>query len=73
MADDSITTDELRAAFRRCGLWRDGWTFQRAIDNNLVLLTLRAAARAWRKRHERQHGKPAPAQRALILEAHHNV
>ncbi len=65
-AADPITNTELREAFRRSGLWRDGWTFQRAIENNCVYLAMRATVRAIRAKEEQQHGKPAPMQRALI-------
>lgn len=62
----SITPRELRDAFRFSGLWRMGWTFERAIKCNVVFLGLRATARARRTKHQQQHGKPAPIQRALI-------
>lgn len=59
----SITEHELREAFRRSGLWRDGWTYARAIATAIVLRGMRNTAIAIRIR---QHGSPAPIQRALI-------
>lgn len=61
-----ITEPELRAAFQRSGLWRRGWTFQRALNNRCVLLAMLGTVRATRDRIERNTGKPAPAQQALI-------
>jgi hypothetical protein len=58
-----ITTRELREAFKRSGLWRDGWTYARAIATACVLRGLTNTALAMRKRHT---GNPAPMQRALI-------
>lgn len=60
-----ITEPELRQAFKRSGLWRDGWTFKRAVECALVFTGLRITAQAIRNRQQ-QHGKPAPVQRALI-------
>lgn len=62
----SITEQELRDAFKRSGLWRDGWTFQKAIETNSVFISLRATVKACRNKHHQQHGKPAPIQQALI-------
>jgi hypothetical protein len=63
--DETITEKELREAFKLCGLWRNGWTFARAICTGNVLIGLQNTARAIRRR---QHldGQPAPVQRALI-------
>lgn len=66
-ADNAIITErELRDAFKRSGLWRRGWTYERAINNDLVLMGMRGAVRSMRKKFETQHGKPAPLQQALI-------
>ena len=66
MDDATITERELRDAFKRSGLWRDGWTYARAITTEIVLRGLRNTALAIRTRQQ-QHGKPAPIQRALQL------
>lgn len=60
-----ITERELRDAYRRAGLWRRGWTFVRAIRADAVSVTLLAAARAARRRIEREH-KPTQRQPQLI-------
>lgn len=59
------STQELRDAFRRSGLWRLGWTFQRAITVPAIGTAIRCAASAARKRAERE-GRPMPVQEALI-------
>ena len=59
------STQELRDAFRRSGLWRMGWTFQRAITTPAIGTAIRCAASAARKRAERE-GRPMPVQEALI-------
>lgn len=64
--DTACTVQELRRAFRLSGLWRRGWDFQRAIATRAVFIGLHATVRAMRARHQQQHGKPAPMQRALI-------
>lgn len=61
-----ITERELREAFNRSGLWRRGWSYQRAIEATPVLTSLIATIRAMRGKEQQQHGKPAPVQRALI-------
>lgn len=61
-----ITERELREAFNRSGLWRRGWTYQRAIACATVLRGLMNTADAMRRRTERNTGKPAPLQQALI-------
>jgi hypothetical protein len=63
--DDDFTEKELRAAFRRSGLWRDGWTYAKAVATDCVLKGLRIYAGAIRRRQQ-QNGNPAPQQRALI-------
>ena len=62
----TITERELRDAFKRSGLWRDGWNYRRAIATEIVLRGLRNTVIAIRTRQQ-QHGKPAPIQRALQL------
>lgn len=66
MPTENITEDELRAAFKRSGLWRDGWTFAKAIATDCTRIGLRATAQAHRDRYQQQHGTPAPMQQALI-------
>lgn len=66
MADATCTEDELRLAFKISGLWREGWTYQRAVHTVSVFVGLRATATAMRNKYQQQHGKPAPVQRALI-------
>lgn len=57
------TTAELKAAFRRCGLWRLGWTFDRAQASFTVAWALRHAAIAARARTP-----DAPRQADLLAE-----
>ena len=59
------STNELRAAFRRSGLWRLGWTFHRAITTPAICTAIRCAASAARKRAERE-GHSIPSQLGLI-------
>ena len=59
------STQELRAAFRRSGLWRLGWTFHRAITTPAICTAIRCAASAARKRAERE-GHSIPSQLGLI-------
>lgn len=61
----NITEPELREAFKRSGLWRDGWNYQRAITTELVARCLRFSVIATRRSAEK-NGKPAPMQQALI-------
>lgn len=65
MPDLTATNDELRAAFQDSGLWRDGWTFERAQRCPLVWQSLQNMVRARRRNAERA-GKSIPAQMALI-------
>jgi len=58
---------ELRAAFRDAGLWREGWTFERAQACPMVWQGLQNMVRARRRNAERA-GQPIPAQMALHLE-----
>lgn len=41
-----ITPAELRAAFKRSGLWRLGWTYAMAVNSGPVYRALVAAAKA---------------------------
>ena len=59
---DNITEREMREAFQRSGLWRDGWNYQRAIDTDIVLRGLRMIVAAMQRKEH--NGKPAPRQRA---------
>lgn len=61
-----ITERELRQAFRISGLWRDGWTFAKALQTSAVYIGLRATVKALRGKEQLQHGKPAPTQRAIF-------
>lgn len=65
LSASDLTERELREAFRRSGLWRDGWTYARAIGTACVLRGLQNTAAALRARQQ-QNGNPAPMQRALI-------
>ncbi len=65
-SDPDITETDLRAAFQRCGLWRRGWNYRRAITTEIVARCLRNTALAMRRSSEQLTGKPAPRQRALI-------
>lgn len=66
MNDQAITERELREAFRRCGLRRNGWTFRKAMQTSAVYIALRATVKALRGKEQQQHGKPAPIQRAIF-------
>jgi len=54
------TTDELKAAFKRSGLWRDGWSYYKAITTGTVRWSLERSALATRRKHN------LPAQARLI-------
>jgi hypothetical protein len=62
----SITEPELRQAYKQSGLWRDGWSFEKAINTRIILTCLRCKVNEARKRFQQQTGKPAPLQQALI-------
>lgn len=49
----SITGQELREAFQRSGLWRRGWTYERAKQAEAVLLSLVATVRARHRSQQR--------------------
>lgn len=61
-----ITESELRKAFNHSGLWRDGWTFAKAIATDCTRIGLQGTVKAFRNKYQQQHGKPAPVQQALI-------
>jgi hypothetical protein len=63
--DDNFTEKELRAAFKRSGLWRDGWNYAKAIATDCVRCGLHNTALAIRRKQQHD-GKPAPQQQALI-------
>lgn len=60
-----ITERELRAAYKRSGLWRLGVTYERAIDVPAIRTALNCSVKAARRRAE-QAGHPMPAQLGLI-------
>jgi hypothetical protein len=45
-----VSTDELRDAYTRAGLWRIGMSFERAIANRLIRLCLDKSALGKRQR-----------------------
>lgn len=59
-AGDDPTARELHAAYHRTGLWRLGWSYQRAIGAELIVRCLRRIALASRRR------EPGPSQPRLI-------
>lgn len=61
----TITERELRAAYKRSGVWRLGMTYERAISVPAIHTALSCSARAARRRAEKA-GQPAPAQLCLI-------
>lgn len=63
--DISITEAELREAFNRSGLRRDGYTFQRAVNTESIYRCLSSRVKHWHKAQQ-QNGKPAPVQQALL-------
>ena len=56
---------ELKAAFQRTGLWRMGWSFERALKNKATRIGLQAIVTAERRALEKK-GQPAPVQPGLI-------
>lgn len=60
-----ITERELRAAYKRSGLWRLGVTYERAIDVPAIRTALNCSIKAARRRAE-QAGHRIPAQLGLI-------
>ena len=58
------TTADLKTAFTHCGLWRQGWTYERAINTPAVAIALNATALAQQKKQQ-QSGAPAPAPEQL--------
>lgn len=59
------TTTELKTAFKHCGLWRAGWTYERAINTPALAIAIKATADAEKKRSQ-QSGKSVPEQFELI-------
>lgn len=51
-ADPPVTTDELKAAYKRAGLWVIGKTFAEALNTPLVRRCLEYSALARRQRHQ---------------------
>lgn len=64
-AHQTITERELRAAYKRSGLWRLGVTYERAIDVPAIRTALNCSIKAARRRAE-QAGRRIPAQLGLI-------
>jgi hypothetical protein len=48
---EAPTTAELKAAWRRAGLWRVGVTFAAAVANPLTLWAMKNSAQAARRHH----------------------
>ena len=46
------TTDELKSAFKLSGLWRRGWTYERAIHTVAVFIGLCNTVTAIRKKYQ---------------------
>jgi hypothetical protein len=44
------TTSELKESFHRCGLWRFGWTYTRAISVPVIAKAISCSAKAHRAR-----------------------
>ena len=57
---EAPTTAELKAAWQRAGLWRLGWTFERAMAWKLTRQCMQTSALAARRTHH------LPAQPALF-------
>jgi mannose/fructose/N-acetylgalactosamine-specific phosphotransferase system component IID len=65
MDSGSVTNMEMRQAFRDSGLWRQGWTFERAQQCGLVWQCLTMMVRARHKQAARS-GQTVTVQIALI-------
>lgn len=63
-----ICDHELREAYQRSGLWRRGWTYERAKSEPVVRAGLIADVRAMHKKLQK-NGTPAPMQQNLLLGA----
>ena len=63
--ETTITTPELRAAFKRSGLWRLGWSYSEAIAKPAVYRALSAAARC-RQEAAKRSGRATPTQPQLF-------
>lgn len=61
------TIADLKEVFKRSGLWRSGWTFEKAMECNVIRQSLGCAVRASRKKQKKQ-GNPAPLQPELFQE-----
>jgi hypothetical protein len=48
---EHITTDELRDAYTRAGLWRSGMCFSTALQSSLIRWSLEKSALARRRRY----------------------
>lgn len=65
MHTGSVTNMEMRQAFRDSGLWRQGWTFERAQQCAVVWQSLTMMVRA-RQRQAVQSGQSVTVQIELI-------
>ena len=59
------TAADLRDAYDRSGLWRQGWSYEQAIKDPLILKALETQARATRRLAERRQ-QPQPEQLGLV-------
>lgn len=60
------TAQELMGAYRKSGISLCGYSYRRAVETPIIYTSLCCMVRALRNKEQRQHGKPAPEQRALI-------
>ncbi len=51
---------DLVAAYHRSGLWRNGWTLQRALQDDLIRHCLALTAEHHRRQQVRDDGAPPP-------------
>jgi hypothetical protein len=58
----SPNNSELKDSFKRCGLWRFGWTYSRALSVPVIVKAMTCAAKAHRARCPQ-----APRQNDLIF------
>jgi hypothetical protein len=66
MSPHPPTPTELRAAFQRAGLWRQGWTFARALAVPSIRVALTCAADAARR--EAARGTPRLPEQAPLFQ-----